>query len=197
MKLKFEVANVRENSLRLKASKAFEDVLNKIAWNKCTKASITLKNQIDLMGKLRSAFNGLGLEDGFNLKENLDDNLKFIFGPPETGKTTTLAKKIIGMMNEYSTCRILVLAPTNTACDELAKKIKECSKDDCAWLYRFVSTADESLEDIVVDRESMVYEDEQCCVISTMARLPFDGFNGEGGYNKLLDIVWDLSLIHI
>lgn len=74
------------------------------------------------MGKLRSAFNGLGLEDGFNLKENLDDNLKFIFGPPETGKTTTLAKKIIGMMNEYSTCRILVLAPTNTACDELAKR---------------------------------------------------------------------------
>ena len=194
LKLKFEVANVRENSLRLKASKAFEDVLNKIAWNKCTKASITLKNQIDLMGKLRSAFNGLGLEDGFNLKENLDDNLKFIFGPPETGKTTTLAKKIIGMMNEYSTCRILVLAPTNTACDELAKKIKECSKDDCAWLYRFVSTADESLEDIVVDRESMVYEDEQCCVISTMARLPFDGFNGEGGYNKLLDIVWDMIL---
>lgn len=59
-------------------------------------------------------------------------------------------------------------------------------------MYRFVSTADESLEDIVVDRESMVYEDEQCCVISTMARLPFDGFNGEGGYNKLLDIVWDM-----
>lgn len=61
-------------------------------------------------------------------------------------------------------------------------------------MYRFVSTADESLEDIVVDRESMVYEDEQCCVISTMARLPFDGFNGEGGYNKLLDIVWDMIL---
>lgn len=192
LKLKFEVANVRENSLRLKASKAFEDILNKIAWNKCTKASITLKNQIDLMGKLRSAFNGLGLEDGFNLKENLDDNLKFIFGPPGTGKTTTLAKKIIGMMNEYSTCRILVLAPTNTACDELANKIKEYSKENCTWLYRFVSSADESLEDIVVDRESRAYVDEQCCIISTMARLAFDGFNGERGYNKLLDIVWDM-----
>lgn len=95
LKLKFEVANVRENSLRLKASKAFEDVLNKIAWNKCTKASITLKNQIDLMGKLRSAFNGLGLEDGFNLKENLDDNLKFIFGPPETGKQQLLPRRLL------------------------------------------------------------------------------------------------------
>lgn len=192
LKLKFEVANVRENSLRLKVNKAFEEILSKITWNKCTKATITLKNQIDLMGKLRIAFNDLDLEDGFNLKENLDNNLKFIFGPPGTGKTTTLAKKIIGMMKEYQTCRILVLAPTNTACDELAKKIKECSKEDCAWLYRFVSSADESLEDIVVDRESMVYEDEQCCIISTMARLPFDGFNGEGGYNKLLDIVWDM-----
>lgn len=192
LNLKFEVANVRENSLRLKVSKTFEDIMNKIAWNKCTKASITLKNQIDLMGKLRIAFNGLGLENGFNLKENLNDNLKFIFGPPGTGKTTTLAKKIIGMMKEYPTCRILVLAPTNTACDELANKIKEYSKEDCAWLYRFVSSADESLEDIVIDRESMAYEDEQCCIISTMARLTFDGFNGEGGYNKLLDIVWDM-----
>lgn len=194
LKLKFEVANVRENSLRLKVSKAFEGILSKIDWNKCTKASIALRNQIDLMGKLRIAFNGLELEDGFNLKENLDDNLKFIFGPPGTGKTTTLARKIIGMMKEYPTCRILVLAPTNTACDELANKIKECSKEDCTWLYRFVSSADESLEDIVIDRDSMAYNDEQCCIISTMARLSFDGFNGEGGYNKLLDIVWDMII---
>lgn len=194
LNLKFEVANVRDNSLRLKASKAYEVVLNKIEWNRCTKASITLKNQIDLMGKLRTAFNDLDLDLGFNLKENLENNIHFIFGPPGTGKTTTLAKKIISQMETYPTCRILVLAPTNTACDELARKIQEYSEGDCAWLSRFVSTADEELEDIVIDRESMVYEEERCCIISTIARLSFDGFNGMGGNNRLTDIVWDMVI---
>lgn len=191
MTLKFEVANVRENSLRLKASKIYEEVLKRIEWNKCTKATITLKNQIDLMGKVRTAFNALEFEDGFNLKDNLRDNLRFIFGPPGTGKTTTLANKIISKMSENQGCKILVLAPTNTACDELARKIIDISDDNCSWLSRFISASDEDLEDIVVDRESLVYDDEKCCIISTMARLSFDGFNGQGGYHRLTDIDWD------
>lgn len=191
MTLKFEVANVRDNSLRLKASKAYEEILNRIEWIRCTKATITLKNQIDLMGKVRTAFNALEFEDGFNLKENLDNNLKFIFGPPGTGKTTILAKNIISKMNGDEPCKILVLAPTNTACDELARKIIEYSKNDCEWLSRFVSSADESLEHIVIDRESLAYDDERCCIISTMARLSFDAFNGIGGYYRLTDLIWD------
>lgn len=194
LKLKFEVANVRDSSLRLKASKIYESILNKIDWSTCSRASITLKNQIDLMGKLRTAFNGLELEPGFNLKDNLDNNIKFIFGPPGTGKTTTIANKIISYMQNEMTYRILVLAPTNTACDELARKIKEISKEKCPWLYRFVSTADEKLEDIVIDRESSAYDDDKCCIISTMARLSFDGFNGAGGYNRLLDLIWDIVI---
>ena len=80
--LKFEVANVRNNNLRLKASKAYEAILGKIEWIKCTKASITLKDQIDLMGKVRVAFNRLNLKKGFNIKDNLKGNIRFIFGPP-------------------------------------------------------------------------------------------------------------------
>ncbi len=191
MTLKFEVANVRENSLRLKASKIYEEVLNRIEWSKCTKATITLKNQIDLMGKVRTAFNALEFEDGFSLKDNLRDNLRFIFGPPGTGKTTTLANKIVSKMNENQGCKILVLAPTNTACDELARKIIDISDDNCSWLSRFISASDEDLEEIVIDRESLVYDDEKCCIISTMARLSFDGFSGQGGYHRLTDIDWD------
>lgn len=194
LSLKFEVANVRDNCLRLKASKAYEAILDKIEWRKCTKASITLKNQIDLMGKVRTAFNALGLENGFNLKENLKNNIKFIFGPPGTGKTTTLARRILSDMEKNNECKILVLAPTNTACDELARKIIEYSQEYPSWLYRFVSTADESLEDIVIDRESLAYEDSQCCIISTMARLSFDGFSGFDGNNRLTDIVWDMVI---
>ncbi len=191
LKVTFEVANVRDNCLRLKSSKAYEMMLNKVEWKKCTKASITLKNQIDLMSKLRTAFNSLEFDDNFNLKENLEDNIQFIFGPPGTGKTTTLAKEIISKMEDCRHCKILVLAPTNTACDELARKILENSHGECSWLSRFVSTADESLEDIVIDRDSLAYNEKKCCIISTIARLSFDGFSGTGGYNRLSDIVWD------
>lgn len=191
LKVTFEVANVRDNCLRLKSSKSYEKMLNLVEWNKCTKASITLKNQIDLMSKLRTAFNSLDFDDNFNLKESLEDNIQFIFGPPGTGKTTTLAKKIISQMEDSRQCKILVLAPTNTACDELARKIQENSKGKCSWLSRFVSTADESLEDIVIDRDSLAYKEKKCCIISTIARLSFDGFSGAGGYNRLSDIVWD------
>ncbi|MGI6223273.1 MAG: sacsin N-terminal ATP-binding-like domain-containing protein [Prevotella sp.] len=192
MSLKFEVANVRDNSLLLKASKVYEKILNKIEWYRCTRASITLKNQIDLMGKLRTAFNSLNLPADFNLKDNLQDDLQFIFGPPGTGKTTTVAKKIISEMEANDVCKILVLAPTNTACDELTRKILEQSDGECVWLYRFIATADESLESYVIDRDSMVYDDDKCCLVSTMARLSFDGFNGIGGNNRLTDIGWDM-----
>lgn len=194
MTLKFEVANVRESSLRLKASNAYKEILDKIDWQKFTTATITLKNQIDLMGKLRSAFNSLNLPEGYNLKENLTDRIKFIFGPPGTGKTYTLAKRIIQTMEKDYGTHILVLGPTNTACDEIARKIKEFTNDDCLWMHRFVSCADEMLEDCVVERESMVYEDDKCCVISTMARLSFDGFNGLNGFQRLKDIDWDMVI---
>ena len=97
-------------------------------------------------------------------------------------------------MEESRHCKILVLAPTNTACDELARKIQENSHGKCSWLSRFVSTADESLEDIVIDRDSLAYKEKKCCIISTIARLSFDGFSGTGGYNRLSDIVWDMVI---
>lgn len=200
-KIKFEVANVRDFSLRLKASNVYKEKLSLIDWAKCTKASVSIKNQLDLTSKLLTAFRGLNLPDGYNLKDNLSSNINFIFGPPGTGKTTRLADNIIRLMSDKKRHKILVLAPTNTACDELARKIKEKINGlDCSWLARFVATSDEKLEDIVVDRDSLIYEEKQCCVISTMARLSFDGFEG---YNLLKDIAWDLvicdeaSMIHL
>lgn len=192
--IRFEVANVRNNSLCLKASVSYQPILDKIEWSKCTKASITLKNQIDLMGKVRACFNSLGFKPGFNLKQGLRNDLKFIFGPPGTGKTTTLAKRIISQMNSSDSQKILVLAPTNTACDEIARKIIECSDNNCPWVYRFVSAAEEDLECIVADRESCAHEEDKCCIISTMARLSFDGFNGIDGFHRLTDIVWDMVI---
>ena len=189
--LKFEVASVRNNSLLLKAGRAYEGVLKKVDWSRFAKATITLKNQIDLMGKLRTAFNSLGFSQGFNLKNGLPDNINFVFGPPGTGKTTHLAEKIAQKMKANSWFKVLVLAPTNKACDELALKIIECSENSCPWLGRFVSTADKSLESCVVDRDSAFYKNSQCCLVSTITRLSFDGFDGLLGGARLTDIPWN------
>lgn len=193
--LHFDVANVRDNSLRLKANKSDEIYLDSINWNSCTKASINVNDNIDLMGRFRSAFNSLGLPEHFDLKQNLPTTLKFIFGPPGTGKTTNIAEKILEIINNSATAKILVLSPTNTGCDEVARKIISISPDNYNWMCRFVSSADENLEEIVADRESAFYAGNKCCVISTIARLSFDAFNGIDGSHKLRDIEWDYIFI--
>lgn len=194
IRINFEVANVRDYSLRLKANCNDNEILKKIDWNNCTRASITINNKINLLGNIFYSFKGLQLPDGFNLKDNLQNNLEFVFGPPGTGKTTTLARKIISLMEDSRSYRILVLAPTNTACDEIARKILELSKNTCPWLYRFIATADCNLDNLVIDRQSNAYDEENCCIISTIARLSFDGFNNEYGVTKLSDITWNMVI---
>ncbi len=180
-------------SLRLKAKVSDAEVYANIDWTKCTKAELTISRELQLPKKLKHAFEALKLDDDFSLKDNLGDNVSFIFGPPGTGKTTRLAENIIRYMEQEDNMRILVLAPTNTACDELTSKIVAKS-DDCSWLGRFVATSREELDDYVIDRDSLLYQEDHCCIVSTMARLCFDGFNGEGGYHKLKDIDWDLII---
>ena len=131
--------------------------------------------------------------DDESVKDNLRSDLKFIFGPPGTGKTTTLAKRIIGLMDQTKQCRILVLAPTNKACDVLAKKVLELEPENDYWLWRFVSTMDPELEDeeIVYQRNSDIMRQDQVCVVSTIARYSFDGFE-DGMLNS---INWDYVII--
>jgi len=78
----FEVANVREYTLRVKAKLADEALLSSINLKSISRAIININNPIQLIDKLRIAFNGLDLEDSFCLKQNLPYNLHFVFGPP-------------------------------------------------------------------------------------------------------------------
>lgn len=192
----FEVANVRDYSLRLKAKAADAEDLASVDWTKFTKATINTNNPIDLVNNFRKAFKNLMLPDGYNLQEHLRENISFVFGPPGTGKTTHLANEIIKYMSsKRNTWRILVLAPTNKACDVLVKKIMELD-DSYSWLGRFVTTGDPEIEDmgVVCDRDSDIYKDNKCCVVSTMARLPYDWFKDVDGYHYLKDIDWDLII---
>ena len=196
MPCSFEVANVRDFSLRLKAKASDAESLSSIDWTKLTQATIDINNPTNLVDNFRRAFNELILPDGYNLKENLRNNISFVFGPPGTGKTTFVAKHIIDYINSKRTyARILVLAPTNKACDVLVKKIMEAD-DSYSWLGRFVTTGDPEIEDngLVCDRNSELFRENKCCIVTTMARLPYDGFQTEDGYHYLRDIDWNLVI---
>jgi len=193
----FEVASVRDHTLRLKAKAGDEKELSQINWPQCcTLARIDLNNPIDLVDNLRRAFIALGLDE-LNLKDMLDDHISFIFGPPGTGKTTYLANHVISeLMAKNNVCRILVLTPTNKACDVIAKKLLEENEESMLWMRRFVASDDTELENegYVCDRETDVYLQEKCCLISTIARLPFDCFTvPEKKYIR--DIEWDYIVI--
>lgn len=190
IRLEFEVSNVREFQLLLKVKTNDIEYIKEIDWNNCIKATINKNNPIELIGKLQMAFKNLNFEDEDNLKQNLPENIQFLFGPPGTGKTTTLSKKIVNLIEHSEQCKILVLAPTNKACDVLCKKILQNKpQTDISWLGRFVATGDDSIETsgVLIDRESDLYTCDKCCIISTIARLPYDGFK----YDKLMDIEWD------
>lgn len=192
----FEVASVRDFTLRLKAKAADARTLEKINWEKCTRATVNANNPTELMGKLITAFEDLGVEDGFNFKENLGDNISFVFGPPGTGKTTYVANYICNLMKTEEYCKVLVLAPTNKACDVITEKIAGIAYNP-SWLGRFVATASDAIEEseLLCNRDSDLDEQEQCCLVSTIARLPYDGFQRLGGAPRLRDIDWNYVII--
>lgn len=192
----FEVANVKDFTLRVKAKSSDVALIDKIDWSKCNKAVIETTSPVEIMNRLRNAFKSLPFDDNYNFKENLNDNLSFVFGPPGTGKTTRLAEIIKNKMTREK-CKILVLTPTNKACDVLTKRLMELSKEGYSWLGRFVATGEESIESsgVLIDRTSDLWQHDTCCIISTIARFPYDGFTQFEESGLLKDIEWDFIII--
>jgi superfamily I DNA and/or RNA helicase len=148
------------------------------------------------MGKLMDAFKSLEVEDGFNFKENLQNNISFVFGPPGTGKTTYVSNRICEIMRSETNCRILVLAPTNKACDVITERIASIANNP-RWLGRFVATGSDYIEQngLLCNRDTDLYEHDQCCLVSTIARLPYDGFVAQGGAPRLRNLDWEYVVI--
>lgn len=192
----FEVASVRDFTLRVKAKAADLKTINKIEWDKCTRAVVNANNPTELMGKLIDAFKKLGVEDDFNFKDNLQNNVSFVFGPPGTGKTTYVSSQICDLMQKEDHCKILVLTPTNKACDVITERIAQTT-DNPRWLGRFVATGSDIVEQngLLINRDSELYEEDRCCIVSTIARLPYDGFVVHGGAPRLRELDWDYVII--
>ena len=194
--ISFEVASVQDYVLRLKCkNEDIEAVDNLLAVaHQVYRAELKTNTPIKLIERLQAAYTELGYEDDFSMLENLNPTTKFVFGPPGTGKTTYLVKKWINKIATHPTGKMLVLCPTNKAADVITQraleKINPAAHPE-TWIYRFVQTAEDALENHVCLRDSSIYKQDKCCVISTIARFAYDGFEGA----KLKDIDWDVIVI--
>lgn len=193
----FEAACVKEYSLLLKFRKIDQPYIYKLESIKddFLAATLSVEKPIPLIDELKSAFLDLNITFTDSLKNHLPNNLKFIFGPPGTGKTTKIVNEYIHPLSvSPKPQKVLFLCPTNKACDVILKRavsiLNERSKP-WEWLHRFVQTMDDSLDDYVVKSNFDVPVNKKFCLISTIARFPYDGFN----HNRLNEIKWDRIVI--
>lgn len=196
-----EVVSVKEYTLRAKLKK-YTDISD-IDLSKVNRVVIDIKNPVFILEELRKAFNQLNFEDDYNLHENLSEDIRFIFGPPGTGKTTYLAtNEIIPLMQLDENLKVLVLTPTNKSADVLTKRIIEKMGDDETyhrWLVRFGNTGDESLENssIVADKTFDIRTKPKNTTITTIARFAYDYFQPEVHDERLhlKFLHWDYIII--
>ena len=194
-----EVMNIKSYTLRVKMKNGAD--IAGIDLDSITAATIDAKSPAFLLEELRKQFAELGLADDFNMKDNLCENIEFVFGPPGTGKTTHLARNVlIPLMKDNSECKVLVLAPTNKSADVLVKRIMEVSGTDTSykdWLVRFGGTADEEIEQSPVFRDKTfdIRTLAKYVIVTTIARFPYDFFMPQGARVFLHGINWDYIVI--
>lgn len=195
--VEIEVAAVRNYTLRVKLKDNYK--LDEMNLDEVVEATISAKNPVFLLEELQEQINALNFADDYNLRDNLCANIEFVFGPPGTGKTYTLAKKIIGLMSERGDKKILVLTPTNKAADVLVKKIMEL--DDAKaykdWLLRFGTTKDDDVEKsgVFKDKTFDISAARRNVTATTIVRFPYDFFMTEGKRIFLREIHWDYIII--
>ena len=78
-----------------------------------------------------------------------------VFGPPGTGKTTTLVEAILQFVVKQPSLRVLVCAPTNTAADLLCSRLTQTSPSEMLRLMAFSRNPSE------VDRRVLPYTNQE------------------------------------
>ncbi len=193
----FEAASIRSFSLRLKMMRE-DDVLN-LDMDKVASAEIIAKSPVFLLQELQKQFDLLNYDNSKNLQETLCENIRFVFGPPGTGKTTFLAEQVIlPWLGMHEACNILVLTPTNKAADVLTKRIMEKTDQYSDFLLRFGTTGDELIENsgVFCNRNFDISKRNRNIVVTTIARLPYDSFVKEGKESLFIrEIEWDYIVV--
>ena len=157
------------------------ELLSDVDLKDVKRVDLKFSRSVDLLRRLLNAFKRLGADknwaEHYNLKNSLTPNINFIFGPPGTGKTTTIAKRITEIMNTNPKAKVLVLTPTNKAADVLTQRIMKITGEDDYWLVRYgASFANDIIErELLQNKDSFIYEAYTKCVcITTIHRLPYE-----------------------
>jgi len=134
---------------------------------------LKFEDYVDISQKLKTAFYKLHLSNKYCMKENLPHNINFVFGPPGTGKTYNIAEKIIRYQKNK---KILVLAPTNKAANEIYLKVAEQTQEH-TWMIRFGNCSSPAIiEDERFFNSSANFNNDIRTIITTAIRFPYDGF---------------------
>lgn len=193
--LEVEVVSIRNTNLRAKLKSI--DALKGIDFKKVRGATLVIQDTIFTLEELVKSFKELPFEPEDSLQALLPKSLRFVFGPPGTGKTTHLAREeIMPILEGDRPTKILVLTPTNKAADVLVMKLLEFLPDIPESLMRFGVTNNDAIETAGLLKDSAFdfSETEHCCVITTITRFPYDGFNNGKWDYRLKNIDWDIIL---
>lgn len=205
VKVSIEVISVKSYTLQVKLRTNAS--LDGLDLSQVVEARIDARSPVFLLEELRRAFLRMGerngYADGFNMRDNLCENIEFVFGPPGTGKTTYLAKDICHKMQSSEALKVLVLTPTNKAADVLTRRImdtvyKEGGNQDWQnWLVRFGGTDDSVIESCGAFRDKTfdIRRFPRNVTIATIARFPYDYFYPDGTPLHLSELKWDYIFI--
>ena len=198
--LKLEVINATDYMLRAKVTS--DILLTEDDLNSLISTQININNPVFILEELINAYRGLCLDNSFNMRDNLTDKIKFIFGPPGTGKTTHLVEKeIIPIMKSGKNLKVLVLTPTNKAADVLSRILIDKSGEDFSyyeWFFRYGITGDATIENagILVTRNTEYLRRPKMTLVTTIARFAYD-YITEGADDstiRLCEEEWDVII---
>lgn len=146
------------------------------------------------LGALQLGFARLALEDDFDMQAHLCANISFIYGSPGTGKTTTIASRVlIPNMNRQENRRILVLTPTEKSAELLIQRIQEQMgvRSNCRdWLV-YLGGKGPREDGISCEREVRPAFLQHGVVLTTIDRYPNEAIEVGGRSLPLHSLPWD------
>jgi hypothetical protein len=202
-----DIASVKDFTLRVRLPKPLTEA--SIDLDQVRRFAVRVASPAFLAETLRTHFNQLSFAPAKDLRASLPPapRIRFIFGPPGTGKTQHLADNEIRrlMQTPNSEARILVLTPTNKAADVLTKRLLDTdhhnsqSKVAPSWLIRYGTAADPELPNVpglVCGPQDTDLDAMRCCtVITTIARFPYATYNSGFVPQPLAKYPWDYIIL--
>jgi len=95
----------------------------------------------------------------------------FLWGPPGTGKTTTLVNTVQGILRQHPSSKILVTAPSNPACDLLCERLANMGVTGSEMLRLVAVMRDPRLVDSNVREFTRFDETTHCFKVPTLSDL--------------------------